>query len=409
MRTATTLSADGPTRVVLFTDTLGDVNGVSRFIRTIAEQALAHGADLHVITSTRFECPAAPNVHNLRPRYARPMPGYETLDVVWPDAGALKRLAARLNPTVVHVSTPGPVGSVGRQFALSRGLPLLGTYHTDFPAYVDHLFDDRVLTWTMRQVMRRFYRPFACVFTRSEEYARSLHDLGVGPDRVRRLIAGIDLNAFGAAAGGERGAVWAGVPGARESSRKALFVGRVSVEKNLPWLVQVWRAARTELGSRGIDAQLVIVGDGPYRARMEQELAGADAVFAGFRHGRELAAIYGSSDLFLFPSMTDTLGQVVMEAQWSGLPVIVTDQGGPKEVVDDGRTGRVIAMTRCGDPARAWTRAIVDLLSDDAARARMGRAAREKIGSMSIEHSFRDFWSAHEHAARRGVHAPTAG
>lgn len=140
---------------------------------------------------------------------------------------------------------------------------------------------------------------------------------------------------------------------------------------------------------------LVVVGDGPYRARMEQELAGCRAVFAGFRHGRELSAIYASSDLFVFPSATDTLGQVVMEAQSSGLPVLVSDRGGPREVLREGQTGLVLPASSPGP----WAEAIRALLADDARRLAMGRAAHESIQPMTIRHSFDHFWELHERAA----------
>lgn len=390
-----------PVRVCLFTDTLGDVNGVSRFIRTIAEVALREplGLELMVLTSTRFECPAASNVRNLRPRYSRPMPGYSTLDIVWPDSGGLMREAERFGPDVVHVSTPGPVGRVGRSFALRRGLPLVGTYHTDFPAYVDHLFGDAALTWVCAASMRRFYRPFARVLTRSEDYVQALGAIGVGRERVVRLTPGIDTDAFHIRHRDPTGKIWLGVPGVRPDAVKVLFVGRVSVEKNLPALASVWPEVSRRSRARGVDAQFIIIGDGPYRARMEHELAEraspGSVVFAGFRFGRELSTIYASSDLFAFPSTTDTLGQVVMEAQCSGLPVLITDQGGPKEVVDDGRTGLVLP-----DPSRAggrtrWIDAMLRLVTDDALRRDMGTAGHAKIEPMSIVHSVEQFRLVH--------------
>lgn len=387
-------------RVCLFTDTLGDVNGVSRFIRTIAECARATGRELHVLTSTRFECPDAWNVHNLKPRYSRAMPGYATLDVVVPPASALMKLADRLKPHVVHVSTPGPVGAVGRRYARTRGLPMLATYHTDFPAYVERLFDDDALTYVCAAAMRRFYRPCARVFSRSEEYAAALVRLGVRRERIETLRPGIDTSAFNPRFKDESGRVWDGVKGARRDSLKVLYVGRVSVEKNLPLLTKVWGQVRKECVSRGIDAQLVVVGDGPYRARMEEALGEGGAVFAGFRFGEELSALYASSDVFVFPSTTDTLGQVVMEAQGAGLAVLVTDQGGPSEVVDDGETGLVLP----GEGAAAegaWVRALVGLLGDQERRARLGRAGAAKIAPMSIMHSFEHFWGVHEEVAER--------
>lgn len=384
-------------RVCLFTDTLGDVNGVSRFIRTIAETALERGDELHVLTSTRFACPDHSNVWNVPPRWARPMPGYATLDVVWPDAGALVRCAEALKPDVVHVSTPGPVGMVGRRFAIKRGLPLVGTYHTDFPAYVGHLFDDEALAWVCGAAMRRFYAPFARVFTRSDEYRAAMGRVGVGSEKIVRLLPGIDVRAFDAGLKDETGAVWRGVEGARAGSVKALYVGRVSVEKNLPMLARAWGRIEEVCRARGTDVQLVVVGDGPYRGRMERELAGdggGGVVFAGFRHGAELGTIYASSHVFVFPSTTDTLGQVVMEAQCAGLPVVVTDQGGPKGVVTEGVTGFVTATERgFGDAA-------VRLLTDAGLRERMGAAARAAMAPMSIEKSYAEFWRVHEDVAR---------
>jgi len=119
-------------------------------------------------------------------------------------------------------------------------------------------------------------------------------------------------------------------------------------------------------------------------------------VFLGFRHGEELSALYASSDLFVFPSVTDTLGQVVMESQASGLPVLVSDVGGPKEVVEEGRTGFVLPA----DKPELWAEHIVSLAMDAAKRRAMGDAAHEAMQRLSIERSFEHFWSVHEIAWR---------
>ena len=140
---------------------------------------------------------------------------------------------------------------------------------------------------------------------------------------------------------------------------------------------------------------MVVVGDGPYRERMEAELSGTRATFLGFRHGQELARLYASADIFAFPSTTDTLGQVVMESQSVGLAVIVTDQGGPAGVVDDGVTGFVVPADQPG----VWAERIVELAENEDKRKAMGRAGIEKMAPMTIQHSFLDFWRVHEEAA----------
>jgi glycosyltransferase involved in cell wall biosynthesis len=380
-------------RVALFTDTLGDVNGVSRFIRDAAQRALEAGRDLRVYTSTRFPVPERPNLLNVPPVAAGRMPRYENLEVVIPPVRGLSRLVEAQGPDVVHVSTPGPVGLVGRRWALRRGVPLLGVYHTDFPAYVERLFEDATLTWVSSAYMRWFYGPFRAVFTRSRGYAGALAGLGIPRDRVVELEPGIDTAAFHPR---HRDAgVWARRGWGRPGSVKVLSVGRVSVEKNLPMLADAWRGARPRLRAAGIDAELIVVGDGPYRERMERELGGMDARFLGFRHGAELSALYASSDLFVFPSATDTLGQVVMEAQASGLPVLVSDRGGPKEVMRDGTTGLVLPVS-----AGRWSEAVHDLVLDPARRGRMGRAAHEWMRPRSFAASFDQFWREHGEAAR---------
>lgn len=392
-------------RVLLFTDTLGDVNGVSRFILGAARRARDTARDLTVVTSTRFRVPDEPNIVNFAPVLAGAMPRYENLELVLPPAGRMLRHAAEARPDVIHVSTPGPVGMVGRLAARRLGVPLLGVYHTDFPAYIDRLFDDAAYTWATRGVMRRFYRPFARIFTRSADYRDSLVALGIEPRRLLPLRPGIDTDAFhvrhrdpgiwdrlvGAAGGASRrDGSSAGAP------VRVLSVGRVSVEKNLPLLTRVWRRVDAECRRRGLDAELVVVGDGPYRAAMERELAGCSARFLGFRHGPELSAIYASADLFVFPSTTDTLGQVVMEAGASGLPVIVSDKGGPKEVVEDGRTGLVLDA----DAPDLWVRSIMALIADAPRRAAMGRAGHEAMRARTFAASFDHFWGAHAEAFR---------
>jgi glycosyltransferase involved in cell wall biosynthesis len=378
-----------PMRVMLFTDTLGDVNGVSRFIRNAASQALATGRDLRVVTSTNFKIPEQANIINVAPVLATKMPKYENLELVLPPLVRMLRLADKVQPDVVHISTPGPVGLVGLIAAKMLRVPIVGVYHTDFPAYIEKLFRDDSLTHGCSQFMKMFYSQFATIFTRSNDYARSLAGMGLDASRLEALMPGIMTEEFHPRYRDERVATEAGLtPGAV----RVLYVGRVSVEKNLPLLTRVWSRAGEQLLRMGVDAELVVIGDGPYRAEMERELRGQRARFLGFRHGRELSSLYAASDLFAFPSTTDTLGQVVMESQSSGLPVIVTDQGGPREVVDDGATGFVIpAHDEAG-----WVDRIVDLASNRDKCRRMGQAAHEAMQPFSMARSFEHYWQVHE-------------
>lgn len=380
-------------RLLLCSDTLHDVNGVCRFIQNAAAHHHSRGRDLIVLTSTRLKSPLGEplpsNVINLSPVWARPMPGYQQLEIAAPPFWQVISLVRKLKPDVIHLSTPGPMGWAGLLASRIAGCPVVGVYHTDFPVYIEKLFDDEGMTALTRGVMRGFYRRFAVVLCRSNEYRESLLQLGVVNERVRPLRAGVDVRMFAPVFRDVR--MWDGL-GLRQKSVKVLSVGRISVEKNLPFLAKVWKDVRRGLVSQGVDAELVVVGDGPYRQRMEDELRGAGARFLGFRFGNDLARLYASSDLFVFPSVTDTLGQVVMESQASGLPVVVSDKGGPQAVMKHGVTGLVL---RGGDH-RAWVAAITELCSDAGKRKRMGGCGHQMMQEMSIEESLEDFWNVHE-------------
>jgi glycosyltransferase involved in cell wall biosynthesis len=178
--------------------------------------------------------------------------------------------------------------------------------------------------------------------------------------------------------------------------RKLLYCGRVSLEKNLAMLADVFRRLRAVRN----DVALVIAGEGPYAKQMRELLRESPAYFIGFQDDAQLAKLYGAADLFVFPSRTDTLGQVVIEAQACGLPAVVSNEGGPKETIADGVTGLVLPAD---DPAR-WARAIDELLSDEPRLQRMHRAAPQRATRNSLESTFEHFWSEHAAvvAAKRG-------
>ena len=316
---------------------------------------------------------------------------------------------------MIHISTPGPVGLIGFLAAKILRIPVLGVYHTDFPAYIDQLFDDPAMTKICQRFMKGFYTAFSSVFTRSEDYVDALTGLGLPRDKMVSLMPGFENHKFHPHY--RDPSIWEdmGVPADRV---KVLYVGRISVEKNMPALVEFWKKTRKllEQSGRKDAAQLVLVGDGPYREKMTKALGGAlglgkdDFSFLGFRHGEELSRIYASSDFFVFPSVTDTLGQVVMESQGSGLPVIVTDKGGPKEVVRDGETGCVIDA----EDADGWAARIVDLVLDESRRREMGAAAHESMQTYSLANSFEHFWQVHvdawhDHLREQGITMKTAG
>jgi len=416
-----------PLRVLQFTDTLGDVNGVSRFIQNVAKLAHENDRDLTVVTSTRFKVPDYPNIKNFEPVFAMPMPKYEQLDTVLPPLLRMLRWADEQRPDVIHISTPGAVGLIGFIAAKMLRVPIVGTYHTDFPSYIDKLFDDAGFTKACELYMKFFYKPFATVFARSGHFIDEMHRVGIDSEKIESLRSGIDMTDFGYGFA-DRG-VWSRLgladgasPNGRASAEtggdgtlksddtvRVLYCGRVSVEKNLPLLTRAWKGIRDQARARGVNAELVVIGDGPYRKEMQLALKDHGAHFLGFRHGVELATLYASSDLFVFPSATDTLGQAVMEAQASALPALVSDQGGPKSIVRDGESGYVLPANN----AEPWQAAAVELILDAPKRRRMAEGAVEAMRGRDIRDSFEHYWREHErvrveHFAKLGI-TPKAG
>ncbi len=381
-------------KVALFTDTFDEINGVARFIRDMGRLATESGKHLTVHTSVpaadmRFGRDEAPFRRNFEPMVSRPMPLYDELKVNVPPILEVLEHCDREQYDVIHVSTPGPMGMLGLAAAAMLRVPVLATYHTDFPAYVEKLTGDHRQAGNVANYMKWFYRRPAAVFSRSSAYRFKLTDLGVDDGRIRQIQAGIDLSKFTPDARNPDALRAAGVD-PHKTPRVLLYAGRVSVEKNLPLLADAF----AKLCERRDDVCLVVAGDGPYRKKMMERLSGLPAHFPGYCDDRELPALYASSDLFVFPSRTDTLGQVVMEAQASGLPCLVSPEGGPKETVADKETGLVL-------PARddahigLWVGAIDRLLSDDLTLGTMRSASLARAARFSIRQSFDAFWAEH--------------
>jgi glycosyltransferase involved in cell wall biosynthesis len=208
-------------------------------------------------------------------------------------------------------------------------------------------------------------------------------------DKIQVYPRGVDINRFHPC---RRNGIWTGEYKLGRDSLKLLYVGRISREKNLDLLVEAFR----QLTAKGSHAELILVGDGPYKKTLEKDLAGTRAAFTGELKGERLAQAYASSDIFVFPSVTDTFGNVVLEAQASGLPVIVTDQGGPQENLIPEETGVIIP----GSDAGALVRAIERLAKTPVRRRQMGKAARQYMESRSFESNFLKTWDLLKTASR---------
>ncbi|PZR77451.1 MAG: hypothetical protein DLM52_04435 [Chthoniobacterales bacterium] len=221
------------------------------------------------------------------------------------------------------------------------------------------------------------------MWVNSEEYRRSWIARGFAPEKLRILPRGLDTALFTP----ERRdpGFWEKF-GARNGGVRLLYVGRISKEKDLDVLAEAYR----ELRKKRLPVQLYFVGEGPYLTALNQSLP--EAVFTGYLRGQELATAYASADIFVFPSTTDTFGNVVIEAQASGIPVIVSDTGGPKELVEQNVNGFVTRSHDVDD----FVRAIRELVDDPKKRAQMSEQARKAVIDRSWPGAFGRFWATTE-------------
>lgn len=366
-----------------FTDTLDDVNGVATTIRKMTAAGLAAGEKLIVITSRRELAVDDIPIKNFRPIGEFELPEYELQRLSFPPIMQILDYVQREQFSEIIISTPGPMGLTGLLAAKMLNLQTSGIYHTDIPEYVRILTEDRFLESLAWSYMHWLYGQMDTVFVNSEHYRKCWIDRGFAPEKLKILPRGLDTDLFNPTR--RDLTFW---PGSRANGAEVrlLYVGRISREKDLDVLVAAYHKVRAQRHA----VKLYVVGHGPYSETLAAALP--DAVFLGYLTGEALANAYASADVFVFPSTTDTFGNVIIEAQASGLPVIVSDLGGPKELVEDGVSGIVTKAHDTDDFARAINR----LAGDPKLRARMGEKARQSVLDRSWPGAFSKFWQATE-------------
>ena len=377
-----------------FTDTFYEINGVALSLRSQMESARQIGKDYTIITCDAKKHPAQPGIKTFPPIGVLHLPEYPEQKLFHPPFLEIIDYCYLRNFTHIMAATPGPLGLTAMAVARILQLPLWGTYHTALPQYAQYLTDDPMIVQVMWKYMVWFYNQMDLVFVPSRSTAEELEQQGVNGDKLRIFPRGVDLHLFNPT---KRNGFLESRFQVKDKT-KLLYVGRVSKEKNLEMLVNVFKSLIQDYS--GI--HLVVVGDGPYLEEMQQELAGTPCTFTGYLQGEDLAAAYASCDLFLFPSTTDTFGNVVLEAQASGIPVIVTDSGGPQENLIPGKTGLVIR----GDSEESLLGAIQSLLAQPERLKDMGLTARGYMEERSFDAAFQDTWRLFEgaEASRAGIH-----
>ena len=336
-------------KILWFTDTLEDLNGVSVTLSAFEKEAAARGFHLKLAAIAspgaeaqgRLNLPAAYEyIPEFYPTYRLRFPSLlRSLEMIFDEA-----------PTEIIVSTPGPAGLVGILAARLFGIPCRGVYHSGFTRMAELGLSGGSLASLVQGVVRWFYGRVDEILVPTEKVIEQLTQRGYERGRCRLFDRGIDRALFAPVAGDRKDLrACYGLDGAFT----LIYAGRMSADKGLSFLVKVYR----EVLARGTAVNLILAGEGPLFEELKGSLAGLSGVrFTGRMAPDDMPLLYSVADLLVFPSTMDTFGMSVLEAQSCALPALVSDAGGPQEVIEPGVTGWAVAADNGG----AWVSAIVD-------------------------------------------------
>lgn len=343
-------------RIAYFSATLrAGQDGVTRVVQKMAQGAVRRGYEVLAITASMPDGPQLVPIFRV-PSLSFPM--QRAYRLALPGCRSFAPALRAFDPDILHVNSPCTLGFSAVRYARHFGLPVVATYHTHFPAYARYyrLAALEGLAW---RLTRRLYNAVDRTFVPTVPILRELQAHGLL--RLRHLPNGVDVTAFNPS---HRSASWRRRIGGSEKP-VVLFVSRLVWEKDLRVLAEAYQALR----ARRDDFQVVIVGDGHARAGLEALMPGA--LFLGHQRDRVLSESYASSDIFVFPSTTETFGLVTLEAMASGLAPVAARAGGATAIIEEGKSGLLAEPRSAVDLAAkvAW------LLDHPGERRRVSRQA----------------------------------
>ncbi|KAB8129362.1 glycosyltransferase family 1 protein [Gracilibacillus oryzae] len=276
----------------------------------------------------------------------------------------VKQMIQSYDPDVIHVVNPALLGASGVYYAKKLGYPLLASYHTQVPKYADyyHLSIFKGLLWWYFRKLHNMADLNLCT---SQVVHQELVEQGFNNIHVWKR--GVDTTLYHPRHYND--SMREKLTNGEVNKKLLLYVGRLAPEKEIEKIRNLLEASDQFV--------LAIVGDGPHREVLETHFQGTNTVFTGYMHGQELASAYASSDVFVFPSTTETLGLVITEAMASGLPIVAAKSGPTCEQIDDGQTGLLYDQHIDGD----FTRTILQF-EDETLRKRLAKKARDEIADM---------------------------
>jgi glycosyltransferase involved in cell wall biosynthesis/predicted metal-dependent phosphoesterase TrpH len=351
-------------RVAILADGIGSTHGVTRTIEEIRSRGVL-GYEIEVVGTD-------PEVDRRLSAVAEiDVPYYPGLRIGVPSLPAAVQTLADGAFDAIHVCSPGPAGAAGVLLARALGLPLIGSYHTELTAYADLRSGRPELAGAMAMAVSAFYRACDVVLSPSVASDAALAGIGMAAERTLRWDRGVDTARFdpslrdpGLLAGGPDGAI------------NVMYSGRITREKGAELLADAFLLAH----AREPRLHLVLAGGGPEQERLRARVGDEHTTFLGWLAGTDLARAYASADMFLFPSATDTFGQVILEAQASGLPVIAVAAGGPLSLIEHRVSGLL-----CEADADALAQAVLELAGSPLLGERLAVAGLASVRTRTWE------------------------
>lgn len=349
-----------------------EVNGVAFTVQTLARGMAAHGHRVEVVRPGGDGRDG--NIELISARGV-PLMYYPGLQVGLPKGLALRKQWQVRRPDAVYIATEGPLGSSAMRTASALQLPVVTGFHTRLNDYASHYGLGLLAPW-VRSRLLRFHRRAQMTLVPTRALVAELAEANIL--HACRLRRGVDIGLFSPDRRDPRLRTdW----GASDIAPVLLCVGRIAVEKGLGLALQAFRFLQARIPA----TRMVMVGDGPQRKALAA--AYPDVVFVGLKRGEELAAHYASADVFLFPSQTETFGNVVLEAMASGLPLVSFDLAAAREHVANGISGLVVPPA----DARGFISSTYELGMDTETRRILGTNARIAAEQCAPEAVIRDF------------------
>lgn len=319
-------------KVAYFTDTFFEINGVAITTTKLLNVSKKYEIDIEFIISSQRDVNSQ-KVKNFKPIFSMPLPEYPDITINVPNFLELLDYMERQNFTTIYCATPGVLGIYGLLISKILNLPFVAAYHTDFSTYAEKYTGEPFMRLIADIYMKIFYSSANKVLVPSREYREKLKTFGINQERLEIFRRGVNLEKFNPQYRDKT--FWKIYDPTYNGEKVVLYVGRVAKEKDIDVLIEVAKLCDRK------DVKFFIVGDGPYRQQIEANLP-KNVILTGFLRDETLSKAYASADIFLFPSTTETFGNVVLEALASGLVCLVPDKGASKEFIVEDVNGYII-------------------------------------------------------------------